>query len=149
MTAPAVRDIRPDDRKVLKVLGLRRGVGSLDLVEALRRGLPSSAFGRVADLAGVSREEAIRVLRIGRASVFRKVASKRPLAPDESQKVARLARITLLAEYVLEDPQRGRAWLTEPVPALGGQRPIELLDTDEGARTVEETLLRLEYGILA
>jgi len=138
---------RPDEQTVLDVLGIRKG--RRDLIALLREGLPSSALQRAADRAGLTREEVIRALRVGRASVFRRLASKRPLAPDDSQKIVRLARATLLAEHVLESAERGQAWLRETVPALGGVRPIDLLDTDEGARAVEETLLRLEYGFFA
>ena len=138
---------RPDERRVLHALGVR--VGALDLIGVVREGLPPSALQRAADRAGLSREETIRALRVGRASIFRRLASGKPLAPDDSQKLVRLTRATLLAEHVLESPARARAWLQEPVPALGGRRPVDLLDTDEGARSVEETLLRLEYGFFA
>ena len=145
------RDVRPGERAVLGALGLRAGAGHArdGLIAAVRQGLPATSFLRVVHRAGVSRDEAIRALRVARASLFRKLAARRRLSPDESQKVVRLARAILLAEYVLEDARRGQAWLREPVPALGGELPIDLLDTEEGARTVEETLLRLEYGILA
>ncbi len=138
---------RPDERNVLDALGIRSS--SRDLIAVLREGLPSSAFKRAADRAGLTREELIRALRVGRASIFRRLASRQHLAPDDSQKLVRLARVTLLAEHVLEAPARARAWLREPVPALGGERPVDLLDTDEGARAVEEALLRIEYGFFA
>lgn len=138
---------RPDERSVLHALGVR--VGRRDLIGVLREGLPPSALQRAADRAGLSREEVIRALRVGRASIFRRLSSRKPLDPDDSQKLVRLARATLLAEHVLESAARARAWLQEPVPALGGERPVDLLDTDEGARAVEETLLRLEFGFFA
>jgi putative toxin-antitoxin system antitoxin component (TIGR02293 family) len=138
---------RPDERMVLDALGVRGGRG--DLIAVLREGLPSSAFQRAADRAGLTREELIRALRVGRASIFRRLASKQHLAPDDSQKLVRLARASLLAEHVLEGPVQARAWLREPVPALGGERPVDLLDTDEGARAVEEALLRIEFGFFA
>jgi putative toxin-antitoxin system antitoxin component (TIGR02293 family) len=138
---------RPDERMVLEALGVRDG--HRDLISVVREGLPSSAFRRAADRAGLTREELIRALRVGRASIFRRLASKQQLAPDDSQKLVRLARATLLAEHVLEGAAQARAWLREPVPALGGERPVDLLDTDEGARAVEEILLRIEYGFFA
>ena len=138
---------RPDERSVLHALGVRAAEG--DLIGVVREGLPPSALQRAADRVGLSREEVIRALRVGRASIFRRLASRKPLDPDDSQKLVRLARATLLAEHVLEGPARARAWLREPVPVLGGERPVDLLDTDEGARSVEEALLRLEYGFFA
>lgn len=145
-------DARPDERDVLRVLGLRpRATEEVwqGLVEAVREGLPASAFSRVVREAGLSQEEAMRSLRLPRASIFRKLAAKQRLAPEESQKLARLARVVLLAEHVLEDAAKGREWLRTPIPALGGAQPVDMLDTDEGARMVEEELLRIEYGFFA
>ena len=145
-------DARPDEREILRVLGLKpRATEEVwqGLVEAVREGFPAAAFGRVIREAGLSQEEAMRSLRLARASIFRKLAGKQRLGPDESQKLARLARVVLLAEHVLEDAAQGREWLRTPIPALGGVRPVDMLDTDEGARMVEEELLRIEYGFFA
>ena len=38
-------------------------------------------------------------------------------------------------------------WLTTPNKALGGEKPIDLLDTDTGARKVEDVLGRIAYGV--
>jgi uncharacterized protein (DUF2384 family) len=40
-------------------------------------------------------------------------------------------------------------WLREPVPALGGERPVDLLDTMEGQALVSETLARMQSGSYA
>ncbi|WP_460534062.1 antitoxin Xre/MbcA/ParS toxin-binding domain-containing protein [Chitinimonas naiadis] len=37
-------------------------------------------------------------------------------------------------------------WVRQPVPALGGVRPIELLDTAEGFELVVSTLAAIENG---
>jgi putative toxin-antitoxin system antitoxin component (TIGR02293 family) len=39
------------------------------------------------------------------------------------------------------------AWLANPAMGLDHQRPIDLLQTAQGAQLVEEFLLRLEYGV--
>jgi len=36
-----------------------------------------------------------------------------------------------------------------PEPSLGDEVPLSLLDTDIGARQVEDVLIRLEYGFMA
>ena len=42
---------------------------------------------------------------------------------------------------------KARAWLKHPNRGLGDEVPLSLLDTDIGARQVEDVLIRLEYGI--
>ena len=41
------------------------------------------------------------------------------------------------------------AWLDEPVPALGGRRPGELLDTAEGRALVSRLLMQMQAGTYA
>ena len=47
------------------------------------------------------------------------------------------------------DKQKAGAWLRRPSSALAGERPIALLDTDEGSRQVETLLGRINHGIAA
>lgn len=37
-------------------------------------------------------------------------------------------------------------WLTEPLPALGGARPIDHMDTPKGQALVSTTLARIQSG---
>ena len=40
-------------------------------------------------------------------------------------------------------------WLREPLPALGGQMPIKLLDTMAGQALVSQALSRIQSGAYA
>ena len=40
-------------------------------------------------------------------------------------------------------------WLEEPLPALGGMRPIDLMDTMEGQATVSTILAQMQSGAYA
>ena len=61
--------------------------------------------------------------------------------------MARVARVLARAEEAIGDKVRARLWLTEPTAALGGRRPVELLDSDLGTGQVERVLGRIEYGV--
>ena len=50
------------------------------------------------------------------------------------------------AADAFDAPEWTAQWLRHPVPALGGGRPIDLLDTQEGQALVAETLARLQSG---
>jgi putative toxin-antitoxin system antitoxin component (TIGR02293 family) len=79
----------------------------------------------------------------------RKRTAKRPLSADESDRLARLARLLVRSEEALGDEEKAHRWLSQPNRALGGQRPLSLLDSDVGARAVERVLGRIEHGILS
>ncbi len=73
--------------------------------------------------------------------------SQNKLSTDEAQKTVRFARVTALGNAIFEDSQMTSRWLERSNSALRGLSPMELLDTEEGAREVESVLRRLEYGI--
>jgi putative toxin-antitoxin system antitoxin component (TIGR02293 family) len=47
------------------------------------------------------------------------------------------------------DRDAATEWLTTAQPALGGARPIDLANTDVGAREVETLIGRLEHGVFS
>ncbi len=58
-----------------------------------------------------------------------------------------LARVVAHAIEVFETSELARDWLETENRALGGQKPRALLNTDAGAREVEDVLGRIEHGI--
>lgn len=72
-------------------------------------------------------------------------------APGMSQPVAdralRLARITALATQVLGSQENAKQWLALPQPGLNGRVPNSLLESEFGAREVEEALQRIFHGV--
>ncbi|MGH6921865.1 MAG: antitoxin Xre/MbcA/ParS toxin-binding domain-containing protein [Geminicoccaceae bacterium] len=71
------------------------------------------------------------------------------LTPEESERVARLANVIALAEYVWDDPEGAREFLTTPHPELGDLPPIEVAVDDFGARHVEQILYGIMHGLPA
>jgi putative toxin-antitoxin system antitoxin component (TIGR02293 family) len=66
---------------------------------------------------------------------------------EESEHTERLARVLATAEYVWDNEEESRRFLTTPNPALGGLRPIDTAYTELGARQVEELLWQIFYGL--
>lgn len=118
----------------------------LDLVEAVRDGLPMAAVVALIRKSALSVEEVERLV-FGKGAAGRTGADK--LTPDESDRLARVARITTLATETFCDPELAASWLRTPNRALGGAVPIALLASGEGGRIVEETLVQLAHGIFA
>lgn len=68
------------------------------------------------------------------------------LARFESDRLYRLARIVVLAKHYLGDHETATRCLKRANRALGGKIPIEVIDTELGARAVENVLGRIAYG---
>jgi putative toxin-antitoxin system antitoxin component (TIGR02293 family) len=68
------------------------------------------------------------------------------LARFESDRLYRLARIVALARQSLGSQERAVVWLKRANRALGGIAPVNAIDTEPGARQVENVLGRITYG---
>ncbi len=116
-----------------------------ELKEWIREGLPFTSLERVMERFGLSREEISSTLDLPLRTLARRKQERR-LHRDESDRLFRLVRIAAQATETLGDDS-GKRWLHTPNRALGGQRPLDLLDTDLGSRQVEEVLGRIEHGV--
>ena len=87
----------------------------------------------------------VAVLHVPARTLARRKREKR-LRPDESDRLFRLGRIAALAEDVLGTRQKATHWLHQPNRALGNAVPLRQLDTEPGARQVEDLLLRIAHG---
>jgi len=116
-----------------------------DLQAAIRRGFPQTVVEEVLHGANITLKELAATLDVSARSLQRRRREGR-LARYESDRLYRLARIIALAKHYLGDPETAARWLKRPNRALGGSVPLELIDTEPGARAVENVLGRIAYG---
>lgn len=116
-----------------------------DMNRAIRTGFPHRVVEAFTRSSGLSLSDVAEALDLSLRSLQRRKQEGR-LARYESDRIYRLARIVALAVRFLGDHERGLAWLERPNPVLGGARPLSLIDTELGARQVENTLGRIAYG---
>ena len=116
-----------------------------DVQEAIREGFPRSVIDEVMRSANLRLTEVAWTLDVSLRSLQRRRRGGR-LARYESDRLYRLARIVALAKYYLGDEETAIRWLKQPNRALGGIPPIQAIDTEPGARSVENVLGRIAYG---
>ena len=118
-----------------------------DLVRLIRQGLPIAAVDYLLEQQWISATELDRII------LSRKTLSHRRrlghLTADQSDRLLRLVRILALAEETFGQRDKALQWLRRPNRVLGDEAPLELLDTDIGARQVETLLGRIAHGIAA
>jgi putative toxin-antitoxin system antitoxin component (TIGR02293 family) len=119
-----------------------------DLEAAVRGGLPARSVRSLAEKTSTTLTQLQEVTRIDRSTFARRARSHTKLKSDESDRIVRVARIAALAIGAL-GREDGLAWLHEPNRALGNRIPITLLDTEVGARQVEQVLGRIEHGVVS
>src|SRR5216110_578207 len=116
-----------------------------DMREAIRQGFPPAAVERLMRASGLTLKELAAALDLSPRSLQRR-RTKGRLARYESDRLYRLARIVALANEYLGDHVRALRWLKHPNRVLGGIAPVTAIDTELGARQVENVLGRIAYG---
>ena len=119
-----------------------------ELRERIRRGLPYRSLESVRARLRLSVPEAADVLHMPTRTMARR-RQERKLDPDQSDRLYRIARVAGQAVSVFGAEDKATTWLQRPNGALNGEPPIRLLDTDVGARQVEDILGRIEHGIVS
>ena len=141
-----------ESKTIAAALGGRKILGKQvttpdDLARLVRDGLPAASIDALADELGISRYSLLRYLGIPQRTMTRRVGRRSRLTPGESDRTMRLARVLASAVELIGDRERATLWLDTPNRALCGRRPIDELDTDIGAREVEDVLGRIAYGV--
>lgn len=136
----------------LEVVGGRDLIGapinsSRDLISAVRRGFPVQTVEYVISSGRMSLAE-IDLVVIPRKTLShrRKIGT---LTSEQSDRLIRAARVLAEAEETFGSQQKAAKWLRRPTTALSGEKPIDLLDTSEGADQVAALLGRIGHGIAA
>lgn len=124
-------------------------LGPLQLVARIRQGLPLATLYSVSgQIAPGDKHFVTRI--VSRASLSRHKASAKPLTPDESNRLARVAAVWSSANSVWRDPDLAREFLFRPHMMLEGRRPIDcIVESELGAELVKDILGRLVHGTAA
>ncbi|QOL25235.1 DUF2384 domain-containing protein [Thalassotalea sp. LPB0316] len=97
------------------------------------------------------------VLTIKDRDVFAKVVGKDKTNLSKSYRLVKLPKIVgdsvvdtlrvyMLATRIYGSLELASEWLHSPIPALGGEQPVSLLDSHAGRELVRQTLRKIEFG---
>ncbi len=115
----------------------------------VRSGMPAKVLDTLSRCMQVPVRDIQVIAGIPPATAARKRGGNETLRPVLSDRLYRIAAVFTLAKHVLESDDRAAQWFQQPNRALRGERPLDLLDTEIGAREVELVLNRLEHGIFS
>lgn len=139
---------------IAQLLGGRKVLGKAvkradELAALVRKGLPAASLAALAERLEIGNRMLSRKLGIPHRTLTRRLGRRSRLSATESDRAARLARVYATAVEMIGDEEKAAEWLRTPNRALSGQRPLDQLDTDVGAREVEDLLGRIAYGVYA
>ncbi|MFC7460584.1 antitoxin Xre/MbcA/ParS toxin-binding domain-containing protein [Hydrogenophaga defluvii] len=127
-------------------------------VQWVKGGVPAQAVVELAKQMVMSKERLVGTLGLGRATIDRKVRDRKTLSQDEGSRILGMVRLVGQVQAMVEESGRPEGfdagawvarWLEQPVPALGGRRPAEFMDTPEGQGLVSDLVARMQSGAYA
>ena len=141
---------RPD---VAQILGLK-GVQIDDPMTAIRitrEGLPKSSILALAQALDLPSSDMVDILPISLRTLqrYKEGRADARLSAKLSDHMVQVSKVLARTIEVFESAELAKRWMKEPLPALGGQSPLSLLDTSSGGDLVMTELVRIEYGVFS
>ena len=153
----------PDAKRPAATLGtispaaLYRASG-VEFVTRVRAGVPARHLVRIVKRMDIPKERLYAFLRLPRSTLDRKIRNQELLPAEYTERVLGLERLVgQVTEMVAQsghpagfDADRWvAAWLDRPLPALGGSRPADFMDTMEGQKLIAQLLAQSQSGAYA
>ncbi|MFN4089364.1 MAG: antitoxin Xre/MbcA/ParS toxin-binding domain-containing protein [Alphaproteobacteria bacterium] len=138
--------------EVVRKLGGRDVLGrdvrsQADLALAVRNRLPLGALDGL-KRAGVTEREIDRLV-IPQRTRRHRAQRREALTVEESDRAVRLLRIQTLAEETFGDRDKAHAWLRRRLALLNGESPLDVTQTEAGARVIEGVPAKIAWGAAA
>ena len=135
-------------KEALAALMSSETASRIALVERIRQGFPFELVEDLAKLSGVPLSELVELGVIPRRTLAHSRQNQQ-FSPAQSDRATRFFRLFLRAKDTFGSEEKAMMWLKRPTRPLQQSAPMALLDTEEGARVVEELLTRIDHGIAA
>lgn len=124
--------------------------GPMERVSVIRSGVPFSAIDVISKKINIPIKSTLGILGLPQTTYNKKKVSKALLDSRDSELLLQISElIDFGSEVFNEEEAKFQSWLQKPNTALGGAKPLELLDTISGINEVRSCLNRIEYGNFA
>jgi putative toxin-antitoxin system antitoxin component (TIGR02293 family) len=134
------------------------GASSNGRVQFIRAGVPAAHLDDIARKMAIPKELLYKNLRLPRSTIDRKLRANDKLSPEHSERVIGLERLVGQVEAMVMESGDGSPfnahqwlgdWLESPLPALGGVKPGEYMDTMQGQDMISTLLAQIQSGAYA
>jgi putative toxin-antitoxin system antitoxin component (TIGR02293 family) len=124
----------------------------ISLHESIRRGFPRNwVVHFIGNLDGLPVDESLKALNIS-SRTYHRIKSgedKARMDADQSARLWNFGEVLARAEEILGSREAAREWLRKQAIGLEGHRPLDLMETPQGAEIVKTLLDRMAHGVYA
>ncbi|CCH54718.1 hypothetical protein BN8_03917 [Fibrisoma limi BUZ 3] len=98
---------------------------------------------------GFTNKEMSHILAISESTYQRRIRAKSRLTQDETEKAISLSELYAKGIEVFRNQADFDTWLQTKIPAMGNQRPVDMLTSMIGRQYVMDELNRILHGIFS
>lgn len=113
-------------------------------IRAVREGIPGKVVKQAVNVVG-QRDLFVRLVGVSPGNLHR-VYQRPNLGTTQSEALLDALRVFYRASAALGGLDAAHEWLETPLPAMGGQRPLDFCDTFSGRRLVQQAIAKIEHG---
>lgn len=114
-------------------------------IDWIRDGIPKIAIENLLEKTSVSRAQLCQIIHISIRQLNR-YQNDDLLSVEQSNFLYEFTRVYIRGLDIFGDGNTLDQWLMRPNLAVGDKTPLELLDTSEGTRLVDDVLSQIEHG---
>jgi putative toxin-antitoxin system antitoxin component (TIGR02293 family) len=117
--------------------------------QAIKGRINISAADFLKKRLGLNDKEMAAYLGTSPATLQRKRQKQQTISFVQGDRLSRMARLLAKAEQLFGNSKTASEWLKSPQRGFGGKIPFDLMDTEAGAREVEDLLGRMQHGVIS
>jgi putative toxin-antitoxin system antitoxin component (TIGR02293 family) len=122
---------------------------AFDLAAIEKAGIFAPAIDNLLELLQLPRSLVASWIKVSPKTIARRKKNHELLAVEGTSNLIGILRVLAIGLEVLKDMDTLITWLNEPNSAMGGIKPMELIDTDSGAHELIKEFRRIQWGNLA
>lgn len=138
---------------VVKILGkqfIKSDItNSFDFITIANKGVNAQVIQNFRKHFNLSRETMAHLMHVSEPTIYRWLKQNKMLDRNSSIKLLELTDVFLFGIEVFDSSDNFFQWIEIPNAALGGLKPLELLEIPGGISKVRNLLGRIEYGVFS
>jgi len=121
----------------------------LALIKLSRKGISFHLFQQIVNSSSYSLIQWSKFLHITERTIQRYKKEKRKFEPIQSERIIEIAKLQMKGIEVFGTIENFTVWMNSKIIAIGGIKPIELLDSSFGIDMINDELGRIKHSVLA
>ncbi|MFL1390911.1 antitoxin Xre/MbcA/ParS toxin-binding domain-containing protein, partial [Pseudomonas tritici] len=114
--------------------------------ELIEAGFSASSVKALCDLGAITPLERDQTIPL--EGLKTRLARDQRLTVEESDRLFRIAHIIAMAQTLFGNDEKAKRWLSKSKHRFSGKSPVGVLSTTQGARIIEEMLIRMAEGFV-